>query len=110
MIRRRIRKEKTPDSLDLNKKMIGIFMDIWRQRKHVCYETGESLGKEPLTIYFHHVLPKHKYPEYMLAPWNIVLVSVETHDQVERDIDKCPKIKKLFLELLEKHRNFVGNL
>jgi hypothetical protein len=91
-----------------SKAMIGVFFDIWRKRKHVCFETGEPLGKEPLTTYFHHVLPKKLYPEYALAEWNIILVSATTHHQWDKDQDRCPKIKKLYLELLEKHRSFVS--
>ena len=83
-------------------------MDIWHTRKHVCYETGEYLGREPLTIYFSHVLPKEKYPQYKLCSWNIVLSSATNHDQWGKDMEKCPKTYKLYLELLEKHHNFVS--
>lgn len=82
---------------------------IWSMRKHECYETGKWLGNEPLTVFFHHVLPKEQFPEYRHASWNILLISHETHDQVHMDMDRTPKIKKRYLELLEKHNTFTKN-
>ena len=46
-----------------NSKMTSFFFLIWQQRPHKSEISGESLGKEPLTIYFHHILPKNKYPQ-----------------------------------------------
>ncbi len=88
--------------------MKHVFMSIWNGRERICYETGKKLYGEPLSTYFHHVLEKSKYPQYKFCGWNIVLVTPEVHDQVHKDMDKTPKIKKLHLELLEKHLNF-GN-
>lgn len=82
------------------------FTTIWQDRLHICFECSLPInGKEPLTIYFHHVLPKHKYPEYEFSDWNIVLLRAEIHAEVETDIDKCPRVKELYLDLLEKHKN-----
>ena len=73
-----------------------MYAEIWDERPHVCFETGESLGSEPLTLYFHHVLEKgiRRFKKYRHCKWNIVLISWQTHDQVGIDIDRCPKIKE----------------
>lgn len=87
-------------------KMWNFFLEIWdstppSERK--CYETGRPLVGVPLTVYFHHVLPKHLYPEYKYCKWNVVLLTWLVHDQAEIDIDKTPKVKALYEHLLESH-------
>ena len=41
--------------------MRKLFLKIWKQRPHRSELSGTSLGAEPLSIYFHHILPKEKY-------------------------------------------------
>lgn len=65
--------------------MLSIFMDIWHERKHNSEVSGRWLGKEPLTIFFHHILPKSKYPEAGLDKENIILLTFEEHQKVEQD-------------------------
>lgn len=101
----KLQKEKEEGT---SNEMSLFFQSIWDERKpeeRVCYETGKKLIGIPLNIYFHHVLPKHLYPQYKFSKWNIVLVSWATHDQTEWDIDKTPRIKELKEQLLEKHKN-----
>jgi hypothetical protein len=90
------------------------YLEIWNEREHVCFETGEPLGDEPLTLFFHHVLEKgiEKYAPYRHCKWNIVLITWQTHDQVGMDIDKCPKIKAyrdLLLKRIEKWKTKATN-
>ncbi len=68
--------------------MLSVFMDIWHERKHNSEVSGRWLGKEPLTIFFHHILPKSKYPEAALDMENIILLTFEEHQKVEAD-PKC---------------------
>ena len=63
------------------------------------------LGKEPLSVFFHHVLPKEKYPEAMYDEENIVIVTLEEHDNVERDMYKYEIINKMREKLLKKYEN-----
>jgi hypothetical protein len=74
----------------------AFYLEIWEEREHVCFESGEPLGNEPLTLFFHHVLEKgiRRYKKYRYCKWNIVLITWRTHDQVGMDIDRCPKIKE----------------
>jgi len=71
------------------------YMEIWEEREHKCFETGKPLTGEPLTLYFHHLLGKAKYPQYRHEKWNIVLLHPDAHSQVETFIDKCPRVKAL---------------
>lgn len=74
---------------------MSFYLDIWLEREHRCFETGRLLGPKPLITYFHHVLPKQTYPEYRHSKWNIVILHPDTHNQVETNIDLCPKVKAL---------------
>lgn len=65
-----------------------MFLNIWKNRKHYSEVSGVYLGKEPMSTYFHHILPKEKYPEACLDEENIVLLSLEEHSNVENDMYK----------------------
>jgi hypothetical protein len=71
---------------------VAFFLQIWNKRPHRSEINNEYLGKEPLTIFFHHILPKEKYPEACFDEENIILLTWEEHDNVERDIYKYPEI------------------
>lgn len=65
--------------------MFSVFMDVWYERRHNSEVSGKWLGKEALTIFFHHILPKSKYPEAALDKDNIILLSFDEHQKVEQD-------------------------
>lgn len=71
------------------------YSEVWNEREHKCFETNNPLTEEPLTLYFHHILPKAKYPQYRHEKWNIVILHPDVHSQVEALIDKCPRVKAL---------------
>lgn len=79
------------------------FLQIWRKRLHYSQVSMDYLGKEPLSVFFHHILPKEKYPEAMLDEENIILLTSEEHDNVERDIYKYEIINSKREKLLEKY-------
>jgi hypothetical protein len=54
----------------------------------------DYLGKEPLTVFFHHILSKEKYPEAALDEENIILLTLEEHDNVEADMYKYPEVNR----------------
>jgi hypothetical protein len=84
------------------------YLEIWNERPHIDYETGEPIPGDASTLYFHHVLPKRKssrYEKYRHCKWNIVLVSWETHSKAETNIDFVPKIKAYRDLLLQKIDN-----
>jgi hypothetical protein len=81
--------------------MQELFLQIWRKRLHYSQVSMDYLGKEPLTIYFHHILPKEKYPQAMYDEENIILLTLEEHDNVERDMYKYEEVNRR-RELLKK--------
>jgi len=83
------------------------FISIWEERPHVDFETDEYISGEPLTLYFHHVLSKSKYPQFRYCKWNIVIVTWATHSKAETNIEFVPKIKAYRNELL-KSLNSLG--
>lgn len=81
--------------------MKDFFLQIWRKRPHYSEVSGKWLGSEPLTIFFHHILPKEKYPGASLDEENIVLLTLEEHEQVEMDMYRFEEInlKRNYLKI-----------
>lgn len=73
-------------------RMQEFFLDIWKQRPHKSEVSGESLGKEPLSTFFHHILPKEKYPQAKFDEYNIILLTLDEHTNVEGDMYKYPEV------------------
>jgi hypothetical protein len=71
-----------------------VFMEIWKKRKHNSEVSGKWLGREPLTVFFHHILPKSKYPEAQMDEENIILLTFDEHTFVETFPDKYPEINE----------------
>lgn len=81
-------KKKLEQKKILHSMMLSVFMDIWHEREHVSEVSKRWLGKEAKTIFFHHILPKSKYPQAALDMENIILLTFEEHQKVESD-PKC---------------------
>lgn len=76
------------------------FKEIWKERKHYSELSGIYLGKEAMSTFFHHILPKEKYPELGYDKSNIILLTLDEHTNVENDIYKYEKINQLRMQLL----------
>jgi len=74
--------------------MHEFFISIWNKRPHKSEISGEWLGNETLSIFFHHILEKNKYPEAEYDEENIILVTWEEHDNVGADMYKYEEINK----------------
>lgn len=72
--------------------MYEFFSSIWKKRNHYSEISGTYLGKDPLSIYFHHILSKEKYPEAMFDEENIVLLTVDEHADIENNMYKFDEI------------------
>ncbi len=79
------------------------FLQIWKKRPHKSEISGEFLGNEPLTVFFHHILPKEKYPQGALDEENIILLTLQEHDQVEMDMYRYEEINTRREKLLTKY-------
>lgn len=83
--------------------MREFFLSYWKKMPHYSEVSGKWLGKEPMSTYFHHILPKSKYPEARLDEENIILLTLEEHDNVENDIYRYEEVNKRREYLLQKY-------
>ena len=83
--------------------MREMFLGIWKKRKHHSEVSGAYLGSEPMSTYFHHILPKEKYPEACLDEENIILLTLEEHSNVENDMYRYEEVNKRRNHLLTKY-------
>jgi hypothetical protein len=47
-----------------------------------------------MSTYFHHILPKEKYPKACFDEENIILLTLDEHTNVESDMYKYPEVNK----------------
>ena len=83
--------------------MRDFFLQIWKKRVNKSEVSGEYLASEPLHVFFHHILPKEKYPEAMLDEENIILLTMWEHADVETDIYKYEEINNRREQLKKKY-------
>lgn len=84
-------------------KMMEFFLSIWEKRPHKSGVSGKYLGKEPSSAFFHHILSKkeHDYAKYDRQ--NIILLTIEEHDNVEMDMYRYEEINKRREQLINKY-------
>jgi hypothetical protein len=89
------RKKKLEEKKILTLEMFHLFMEIWYERGPYS-EIGDRkyLGKQPLSTFFHHILPKETYPERRFDKDNIILLTSEEHDNVHIDMYRYEEINK----------------
>lgn len=83
--------------------MQNLFLEIWKERKHHSEVSGTYLGKEPLSVFFHHILPKEKFPSEALKKDNIILLTLQEHSDVENNYQKFPEINRRRELLIKKY-------
>lgn len=81
-----------------------MFLDIWKKKPHKSEVSGTYLGSEPMSTYFHHILPKEKYPEACLDEENIILLTLEEHSNVENDMYRYEEVNKRREQLKLKYK------
>jgi hypothetical protein len=86
-------------------KMRNFFMEIWKKRPHKSEVSGAYLGSEAMSTYFHHILPKEKYPEACLDEENIILLTLEEHSNVENDMYKYEEVNERRKQLKIKYEH-----
>jgi hypothetical protein len=94
---------KKQEEVQKTTEMQEFFLQIWKKKPHKSEVSGESLGSEALSIFFHHVLPKEKYSQARFDEENIILLTWEEHDQVERDITRYEEVNKRREQLKKKY-------
>ena len=89
-------KVKVPDKHSITEinPMKDLFLRIWKTRPRLSEVSGDYLIGGVSTAFFHHILPKEKYPEAALDEENIILLTLNEHDQVESDIYRFDEVNK----------------
>jgi hypothetical protein len=98
--------QSTPKSANNNDKILKMqefFLSVWKKRPHKSEVSGKSLGKEAMSTYFHHILPKEKYSEACFDEENIILLTLDEHSNVENDIYKYEIINEKRKQLKTKY-------
>lgn len=83
--------------------MREFFLSIWKKKPHYSEISGVYLGSEAMSTYFHHILPKEKYPEASLDEENIILLTLDEHTNVESDIYKYEEVNRRREQLKQKY-------
>jgi hypothetical protein len=83
--------------------MKDMFLRIWKTRPRKSEVSGDYLVGAVLSTYFHHILPKSKYPEACLDEENIILLTWQEHDQVETDPTRYEEVNKRREQLKQKY-------
>lgn len=94
---------KTSKKMSKHPEQTQFFVRIWGSRPHFSEVSGQFLGKEPLSVFFHHILPKEKYPDAALDEENIILLTLQEHDQVEMDMYRYEEVNNRREKLLIKY-------
>jgi len=95
--------DKYEEEIRKTVEMQTFFLQIWKKRLHKSEISGESLGSEPLHIFFHHILSKEKYPQVMLDEENIILLTLDEHTNVENDMYRYEEVNKRHEYLKKKY-------
>lgn len=83
--------------------MRDFFLSIWNKRPHRSEISNTYLGNEPLTVFFHHILPKSKYEDAALDEENIILLTLDEHTNCENDMYRYEEINRRREYLIKKY-------
>jgi len=86
--------ERKPIEPRKSSELHEFFLQLWKRVPHYSQVSGKYLGKEPLSVFFHHILPKEKYPQASEDEENIILLTLEEHDQVEMDMYRYDEVNE----------------
>ena len=78
---KKVLEERKKDTI----RQFNFFITIWGKRDHRSEISKRYLGKEALSVFFHHILPKENYPQARYDENNIILVTFDEHQKVEND-------------------------
>jgi hypothetical protein len=86
--------QKPLKDLDIKLEMRNLFLKMWNEKPHISEISGINLGSVASSAFFHHILPKSKYSKGMLDEENIIILSMDEHNNVENDMYKYEEINK----------------
>jgi len=83
---------KSEEEIRKISEMQEFFLQLWKKFPHYSQVSGKYLGSEPLTVFFHHILPKEKCPQASMDEENIILLTLEEHEQIELDMYRYEEV------------------
>ena len=83
--------------------MKELFLRIWKTRPRKSEVSGDYLIGEVSTAFFHHILPKEKYPQAALDEENIILLTLDEHTNVESDMYRYEEVNNRREHLKQKY-------
>lgn len=57
----------------------SLFLEIWKERSHICNRCGKKLGNDPKPIFFSHIKSRGSHPELKMEKENIELLCEKCH-------------------------------
>jgi len=102
-MKRHAKKEQGVPKPSNQLKRYRLFVLLWKERGPVSEVSGEKIFGEPSSAHFHHILPKNKYPEADLDPENIIIMTMDEHNNVENDMFKYEEVNRRRELLLKKY-------
>lgn len=88
------RKGKLAEEREMRVQEYNMFEEIWGERPHRSEVSGTWLGHEGLSTFFHHILPKSRFPALRYEKENIILLTFQEHNQVESHPEFYPEINR----------------
>lgn len=104
-----------PSKKELNEKQWLFFYSLLQERGNESEISGKTLRGDINSCWFHHILPKSKYPELRYCPDNIIILTKEEHDEIEAGVEyelvkkRKRDIEQRFDELKEMTNDYLDN-
>ena len=84
--------------------MFNYYGNRWKRKRihilrldgYVC-QIAKRYGRTEEAVVFHHICPADKYPEWAWKDWNLISVSMATHNKLENR--KTGELTDLGIEL-----------
>ena len=92
--RSRLKRTRKPIDEESLNKMRDFFLSIWSKRQHYSEVSGVSLGREPLSTYFHHIYLKEQHPNMAFDEANVILLTLDEHTNCHSDMYRYPEINR----------------
>lgn len=95
--------EKRKKEIEENKLLLEqdkeFYKMIWDASPHKCQcGCNAKLGKEPMTTFFHHLLPKARYEMFRHSPENIMILHPDCHNAYHSNPLNRPEVTKRQIE------------
>lgn len=104
-LRMKNRKGVDENPREENKELVELYMRIWSKRPNYSEISGEWLGREPLSIFFHHIIPKRENKEAIFDEENVILLTFQEHQNVENNKFRYEEINNRRNYLEKKYNN-----